>query len=349
MAKVIVQIPCYNEEKNLPQTLKEIPRSIPGVDRVEILVIDDGSTDGTAKVAQEMGVDHILRLPYHMGLARAFKAGLEEALRLGADIIVNTDADNQYPGRYIPMLVEPILRGEAEIVVGDRRVTRVPHFSPVKRFLQFFGSKMVGLAAGMEIPDATSGFRAMSRHAALQTIVVSEYSYTLETLIQAGAHKIPVKYIPIEPNPPVRPSRLMRSIPHYVALSSSTILRIYTMYRPLKVFLFWGGLSIAGGVALGLRFLYFYFTGRGAGHIQSLILAAILSIVGFQICLIGLLADLVGFNRKLLEELLLRVRKLELEFERRQEERGDGIQEQTHPGGGRREEAGGFHKDEPGA
>lgn len=333
MAKVVIQIPCYNEEKNLPQTLKDIPKSIPGVDRVEILVVDDGSTDGTVKVAQEMGVEHVIRLPYHMGLAKAFKVGLEEALRLGADIIVNTDADNQYPGKYIPLLVEPILRGEAEIVIGDRGVTKVQHFSLIKRFLQFFGSKIVGLAAGIEIPDATSGFRAMSRRAALHTIVVSEYSYTLETLIQAGAQKIPVKYIPIEPNPPVRPSRLIRSIPHYIALSFATILRVYTMYRPLKVFLFWGSLSIAGGVALGIRFLYFYFTGRGAGHIQSLILAAILSIVGFQICLIGLLADLVGFNRKLLEELLFKVRKLELEFERLWEERRNGIQEQTDPRG----------------
>ncbi len=334
MTRLIIQIPCYNEEENLPRTLKEIPRSIPGVDRVEILVVDDGSTDGTVKVAREMGVDHILKLPYHMGLAKAFKAGLEEALRLGADIIVNTDADNQYPGRYIPMLVEPILRGEAEIVVGDRGVARVPHFSLIKRFLQFFGSKVVGMAAGMEIPDATSGFRAMSRYAALQTIVLSEYSYTLETLIQAGVQKIPVKYIPIEPNPPVRPSRLIRSIPHYLALSFSTILRIYTMYRPLKVFLFWGSLSIAGGVALGLRFVYFYLTGRGTGHIQSLILAAILSIVGFQICLIGLLADLVGFNRKLLEELLLKVRKMEMELESLRREGRDGVQEQADPRGG---------------
>ncbi|MCS7285524.1 MAG: glycosyltransferase family 2 protein [Anaerolineae bacterium] len=325
MVKLIIQIPCYNEEKNLPQTLKDIPRSIPGVDRVEILVVDDGSTDGTVRVAQEMGVDHILKLPGHMGLAKAFKAGIEEALRLGADIIVNTDADNQYPGKYIPLLVEPILRGEAEIVVGDRGVTKVPHFSPLKRLLQNFGSTVVGLAAGMKIPDATSGFRAMTRRAALHTIVVSEYSYTLETLIQAGVQKIPVKYIPIETNPPMRPSRLIKSIPQYLAISFSTILRIYTMYRPLKVFLLLGTLSIMGGVAIGIRFLYFYFTGRGAGHIQSLILAAILSIVGFQICLIGLLADLVGFNRKLLEEILFKVRKLELEIEHLREEKGNGV------------------------
>ncbi len=334
MTKLIIQIPCYNEEKTLPQTLKDLPRAIPGVDKIEVLVIDDGSTDGTVKVAQEMGVDHILKLPWHMGLARAFIAGLEEALRLGADIIVNTDADNQYPGKYIPLLIEPILRGEAEIVVGDREVTKVPHFSLFKRFLQSFGSKVVGMAAGMNIPDATSGFRAMSRQAALRTLVLSEYSYTLETLIQAGAQKIPVKYIPIETNPPSRPSRLMRSVMQYLAHSFSTILRIYTMYRPLKVFLLIGSLSISGGVLLGLRFLYFYFTGRGSGHVQSLILAAILSIVGFQICLIGLLADLVGFNRKLLEELVFKVRKLELEIQHLKE-REHGIQRQADSGSGR--------------
>jgi len=334
MTKLIIQIPCYNEEKTLPQTLKDLPRAIPGVDKIEVLVIDDGSTDGTVKVAQEMGVDHILKLPWHMGLAKAFIAGLEEALRLGADIIVNTDADNQYPGKYIPLLIEPILRGEAEIVVGDREVTKVPHFSLFKRFLQSFGSKVVGMAAGMNIPDATSGFRAMSRQAALRTLVLSEYSYTLETLIQAGAQKIPVKYIPIETNPPSRPSRLMRSVMQYLAHSFSTILRIYTMYRPLKVFLLIGSLSISGGVLLGLRFLYFYFTGRGSGHVQSLILAAILSIVGFQICLIGLLADLVGFNRKLLEELVFKVRKLELEIQHLKE-REHGIQRQADSGSGR--------------
>lgn len=326
MVKLIIQIPCYNEEKSLPYTLRDLPRTIPGIDRVEILVIDDGSTDGTIKVAQEMGVDHILKLPYHMGLAKAFMAGIEEALRLGADIIVNTDADNQYPGKYIPMLVEPILRGEAEIVVGDRVVTKVPHFSPLKRFLQSFGSKVMGLVAGMKIPDATSGFRAMSRNAAFRTLVLSEYSYTLETLIQAGAQKIPVKFIPIGTNPPLRPSRLMKSIFHYLTQSFLTILRIYTMYRPLQVFLLLGSLSLMGGVALGLRFLYFFFTGRGAGHVQSLILAAILSIVGFQICLIGLLADLIGFNRKLLEELVFKVRKMELELERLKEGK-DGVQE----------------------
>jgi glycosyltransferase involved in cell wall biosynthesis len=334
MTKLIIQIPCYNEEKTLPQTLNDLPKAIPGVDKVEILVIDDGSTDGTVRVAQEMGVDHILKLPWHMGLARAFMAGLEEALRLGADIIVNTDADNQYPGKYIPLLIEPILRGEAEIVVGDREVTKVPHFPALKRFLQSFGSKIVGMAAGMKIPDATSGFRALSRQAALKTIVLSEYSYTLETLIQAGAQKIPVKYIPIETNPPSRPSRLMRSISQYLAHSFSTILRIYTMYRPLKVFLLMGSLSIGGGVLLGLRFLYFYLIGRGSGHIQSLILAAILSIVGFQICLIGLLADLVGFNRRLLEELVFKVRKLELEIQELKE-KSDGIQRQANPGSGR--------------
>lgn len=322
MKKLIIQIPCYNEESTLPQTLADLPRSLPGIDRIEVLVIDDGSTDRTAEVARECGVDHILRLPGHIGLARAFVAGLEKAVSLGADIIVNTDADNQYRGEDIGRLIEPILRGEADIVVGDRGVAKVAHFSPLKRFLQTFGSKVMELATGLSIPDATSGFRALTRDAALRTIVLSEYSYTLETLIQAGAHKMSVKYIPIQPNPPRRPSRLMRNIPEYLVNSAATIIRAYTMYRPLRVFLALGILMLLGGFGLGVRFLYFYFTGRGVGHIQSLILAAILLIVGFQVCLIGLLADLVGFNRRLLEEVMYRVRRLELQ-ESREQDGGD--------------------------
>jgi len=248
-----------------------------------------------------------------MGLARAFVAGLEAALTLGADIIVNTDADNQYRGEDIERLIRPILEGQADIVVGDRGVATVAHFSPLKRFLQRLGSWVVGVASGVSIPDATSGFRALTREAALRTIVLSEYSYTLETLIQAGARRMAIAYVPIRVNPQTRPSRLIRSLPEYIFNSAATIIRIYTMYRPLRVFLSLGMLMIVGGVALGLRFLYFYFVDGGAGHIQSLILAAILTIVGFQVCLIGLMADLVGFNRKMLEELLYRMRRLELE------------------------------------
>ena len=318
--KLIIQIPCYNEEETLPQTLADLPKSLPGIDEIEVLVIDDGSTDRTVEVAREWGVEHILQLRRHTGLAGAFIAGLEKAVSLGADIIVNTDADNQYRGEDIIRLVEPIVRGEADIVVGDRGVAKVAHFSSLKRFLQTLGSKVMELATGLYIPDATSGFRALSRDAALRTIVLSEYSYTLETLIQAGARKMAVKYIPIQTNPPRRPSRLMRNITEYVVNSTATIIRTYTMYRPLRVFLGLGTVFLLGGLALGVRFLYFYFTGRGAGHVQSLILAAILLIVGFQICLIGLLADLVGFNRRLLEEVMYRMRRLELQNAQRQQQ-----------------------------
>ncbi|MGQ9523130.1 MAG: glycosyltransferase family 2 protein, partial [Anaerolineae bacterium] len=311
--KLIIQIPAYNEESTLPQTLRDLPRSLPGVDEVEVLVIDDGSTDRTAQVAQELGVHHVVRLKQHQGLAAAFTVGLETALRLGADIIVNTDADNQYAGEDIARLVQPILEGKADIVVGDRGVATLQHFSPVKRLLQKWGSWVVGRAAGIPIPDATSGFRAFTREAALRLTVMGEYTYTLETLIQAGARRMTVVYVPVRTNPQTRPSRLIRSITSFMALSVVTIVRFYTMYRPLRVFMTLGGVLIAGGVALGLRFLYFFLLNQGAGHVQSLILAAILTIVGFQVCLIGLVADLIQMNRKMLEEILYRVRQRELQ------------------------------------
>jgi len=249
-----------------------------------------------------------------MGLARSFLTGLETALRAGANIIVNTDADNQYRGDDIANLIQPILEGRADIVVGDRGVGSVEHFSPLKRLLQRLGSRVVGLASGSTVPDATSGFRALSREAALRTIVYSEYSYTLETLIQAGSRRMTVAYVPVRTNPQTRQSRLMRNMPEYLINSTATILRAYTMYRPLRVFLSIGGVMILIGTAIGARFLFYYLSGQGMGHIQSLILAAILTIVGFQVCLIGLMADLVGFNRKMmLEETLYRVRRLELE------------------------------------
>lgn len=309
--KLIIQIPAYNEESTLPQTLRDLPRSLPGVDEVEILVVDDGSTDRTAEVAREAGADHVVRLKQNQGLAAAFTAGLETALKLGADIIVNTDADNQYRGEEIARLVQPILEGKADIVVGDRGVAVLEHFSPIKRLLQKWGSWVVGRAAGIPIPDATSGFRAFTREAALRLTVLGEYTYTLETLIQAGARRMAVVYVPIRTNPQTRPSRLIRSIPSFVALSAVTIVRFYTMYRPLRVFMTLGGVLIAGGVALGGRFLYFFLQGKGTGHVQSLILAAILTIVGFQVCLIGLVADLIQMNRKMLEEVLYRVRREE--------------------------------------
>jgi len=310
--KLIIQIPCYNEETTLPQTVHDLPRTLPGVDEIEYLVIDDGSTDRTAEVARQLGIHHIVRHPRNMGLARSFLTGLETALRAGANIIVNTDADNQYRGDDIANLIQPILEGRADIVVGDRGVGSVEYFSPLKRLLQRLGSWVVGLASGSTVPDATSGFRALSREAALRTIVYSEYSYTLETLIQAGSRRMTVAYVPVRTNPQTRQSRLMRSIPEYLINSMATILRTYTMYRPLRVFLAIGGVMVFIGTAIGMRFLFYYLNGRGMGHIQSLILAAILTIVGFQVCLIGLMADLVGFNRKMLEETLYRVRRLEL-------------------------------------
>jgi len=318
--KVIIQIPCWNEEETLPQTVSDLPRELPGVDKVEFLVVDDGSTDRTYEVARSLGVHHLVRLPRNQGLARAFLTGLETAVRLGADIIVNTDADNQYRGEDIARLVAPIVSGRADIVVGDRGVATVAHFSPLKRLLQRLGSWVVQQAAGFEIPDATSGFRALTREAALRTMVLSEYSYTLETLIQAGAQQMTIEYVPVRTNPQTRASRLMRHLPEYLMQSSLTILRTYTLYRALRVFLVVGGLMIAGGLLLGLRFVYYFVTRGGySGHIQSLILAAILLIVGFQICLIGLVADLISFNRKIMEETLYRLRRMELDHRRGEE------------------------------
>ena len=311
--RVVIQIPCYNEETALPLTVRDLPRSLPGAGEVQWLVVDDGSTDRTVEVARQLGVHHIVQHSRNMGLAQAFLTGLEASLKAGADVIVNTDADNQYRGEDIGRLIQPILDGKADMVVGDRGVGTVEHFSPLKRLLQRLGSRVVGLASGSTVPDATSGFRALSREAALRTIVYSEYSYTLETLIQAGSRHMAVAYEPIGTNPQMRRSRLMRSTPQYLVNSTATILRAYAMYRPLRVFLGIGGVMVLLGAAIGARFLFFYLSGQGSGHVQSLILAAILTIVGFQVCLIGLMADLVGFNRKILEETLYRVRQLELQ------------------------------------
>jgi glycosyltransferase involved in cell wall biosynthesis len=309
--KLIIQIPCHNEAQVITHTIKSLPTSMDGFDIVEFLVIDDGSDDQTAEVAISLGVHHVVRLPNHVGLAAAFKTGLDACLKLGADVIVNTDADNQYQAEDICLLTRPILDGRAQIVIGDRGVASLEAFSPVKRFLQQIGSWIVAQISGLKIPDATSGFRAITREAALRTIVLNDYSYTLETLIQAGANKISVEYVKIRTNPQTRPSRLIKSIPHYIANSSATIVRSYSMYRPLRVFTILGSILLLGGLGFGGRFLYFYFSGRGSGHIQSVILAAVLLIVGFQVLLIGLLADLTGFNRKMIEEVLYRIKILE--------------------------------------
>jgi glycosyltransferase involved in cell wall biosynthesis len=291
-----------------------LPRRLPGVTAIEYLIIDDGSQDDTAEVAAAHGVDHVVRLKPHRGLAAGFMAGLDACLHCDADLIVNTDADNQYNAEDIQRLIEPILSGQADIVVGDRGIASLETFSPLKRFLQRLGSWVIHRASGIHTPDATSGFRALSREAALRTLVLSEYSYTLETLIQAGNRGMAVAYVPVRTNPQTRPSRLMRSIPHYLTYSGSTIVRAYTMYRPLRVFSSVGSLLILGGLVLALRFLYFYLIGQGSGHIQSVILSAVLLIVGFQILLIGLLADLVSGNRKIMEEVLYRLRRVELEM-----------------------------------
>lgn len=307
--KVVIQIPCYNEAATLPGTVADLPRELPGVDEIEMLIVDDGSVDGTCAVAEELDVDHIVRMRQNQGLAYAFMAGLDAALDAGADIIVNTDADNQYRGEDVRRLIEPLIEGKADIAVGDRGVSTVEHFSPLKRRLQRWGSWVVEKAAGIEIPDATSGFRAFTREAALRLTVLSDYTYTLETLIQAGARRMAVTYVPIRTNPQTRQSRLIENVPSFLAVSAITILRFYIMYRPLRVFLSIGGVMITGGTALGLRFLYYFLAGQGTGKVQSLILAAILTIVGFQVCLIGLIADLVRLNRRMLEETLYRARR----------------------------------------
>lgn len=312
MIRLVIQIPCYNEAATLEGTIRDLPRSIPGVDRIDVLVIDDGSTDGTAEAARRCGVDHVVSHTQNRGLAAAFRTGLEASLRAGADIIVNTDADNQYRGEDIAALVQPILEGRADMVVGDRGTGSLPHFPRHKRLLQRFGSWVVGKASDLHTPDATSGFRALTRDAALRTLVLSTYSYTLETLIQAGAGRLAVEFVPIQVNADTRPSRLMRGIPHYVTNSGATIVRAYSTYRPLRVFTIVGALMVALGTLPGFRFIWFVLQGEPQGHVQSLILAAILLIVGFQVLLIGLLADALSFSRKILEETIYRIRKIEL-------------------------------------
>jgi glycosyltransferase involved in cell wall biosynthesis len=322
--KLIIQIPCLNEATTLPATFEQLPRSIPGIDEIEILIIDDGSTDDTSAVARTLGAKHVVTFERNRGLAAAFMAGLDASTRAGADIIVNTDADNQYQGSDIAKLVAPIIARQAEIVVGDRGVASLAHFSPIKRKLQVLGSRVVGRAAGLDTPDATSGFRAMTREAALRMLVLSNYSYTLESLIQAGARRAAVMFVPIGINPQTRPSRLMRSIPHYIRKSGVTILRAYAMYQPLRFFVSGGLILILLGLLPAGRFLYFYATGNRVGHVQSLILATILIVVGFQVLLIGVLADLISFNRQIAEDVLYRLRKLDADSEgSREQERTD--------------------------
>jgi glycosyltransferase involved in cell wall biosynthesis len=310
---LIIQIPCYNEAQTLPATLADIPNRIPGVDVIETLIIDDSSTDNTAGVARQLGVNHIITLPGHKGLAVAFQAGLEACLKLGADIIVNTDGDNQYPQADIPRLIAPILGNKADIVIGDRQVHKVAHFSPLKRRLQQWGSWVVWAASGVRVLDATSGFRAYSREAALRLSLLTRYTYTLETIIQAGKKGLRVMYIPVEINEPSRASRLVKSNWSYVRRSAGTILRLYVFYEPLRTFLFLSAPFVLIGLFALLRFLYFQLVGEiGLGrHVQSLVVGGTLLTVGFLLAVLGIVADLTAANRMLTEELMYRIKRME--------------------------------------
>jgi glycosyltransferase involved in cell wall biosynthesis len=311
MTKLIIQIPCYNEEGALGIALAELPRVLAEVDRVEWLIVDDGSRDRTIEVARAAGVDHIVRLPSHQGLSRAFLAGLDACLRAGADIIVNTDADNQYCAGDIPRLIAPILAGEAEIVVGARPIDQIAHFSRTKKTLQKLGSWVVRLASATPITDAPSGFRAMTRNAAMQLHVFNQYTYTIETIIQAGLKGMALASVPIHTNGELRPSRLVKSIPSYIRRSLLTILRIFITYRPFRFFATVGSGVFAVGLLISLRFVYFFLTGDGNGRVQSLILAALLMGTGFFLGVVGLLADLIAVNRQLLEKLDWRIQRVE--------------------------------------
>jgi len=318
--KLIIQIPCFNEEETLAQTLADLPAAIDGIDVIETLVIDDGSTDRTVEVAKRCGATHILRNGVNKGLAQSFQRGIDAGLRAGADIIVNTDGDNQYFGADVAKLVAPVIAGHADIVVGDRQTQEIAHFSPLKKRLQKLGSRVVGGLAGMEIADAVSGFRAFSRAAAMGLTVRSSFSYTTETLIQAGKKRMTILSVPIRTNKVERPSRLFRSAPHFLARTGQTMLRAYAMYEPLKIFLGLGVILMVLGLLPILRFVVHYLAGDGAGMIQSLILGGVLFLMGALSAMFGLVADLVAYNRQLLELTLERVRKMEYALD--QKERG---------------------------
>src|SRR3954468_18568183 len=310
--KLVIQIPCLNEEETLPATLRELPRSVEGFDEVEWLIIDDGSTDRTIEVAREQGVDHIVRLTNNKGLASGFQAGLDAALKLGADVIVNTDADNQYYGPDIPKLVAPILAGEADMVVGDREVMTIDHFSPAKKSLQRLGSWVVRQASQTTVPDTTSGFRAYNREAALQLQVVSKFTYTLETIIQAGKMTVAIDHVPIRTNEKTRESRLFPSTWSYVRRNGVSIFRIYSMYEPLKVFMTAAMLVALAALVVWTRFLVSWIQGEGAGHVQSLILGAVLFNAAVVLAALGVLGDLLSGQRIMLQRIFERVRRLEL-------------------------------------
>jgi glycosyltransferase involved in cell wall biosynthesis len=313
--KLIIQIPCLNEEEQLPATLADLPRAVPGFDAVEWLIVDDGSTDRTIEVAREHGVDHVVRLTNNKGLAAAFQAGIDACLKLGADVIVNTDADNQYDANDIPKLVEPIVRGDADLVVGDRVIDSVEHFSPLKKRLQHFGSAVVRRASGTDVPDTTSGFRAYNREAALQVTVVSKYTYTLESIIQAGKMLVAVDHTPIHARRVDRPSRLFgHSMWGYVRRNTLAIFRIYSMYEPLRVFMVAAMVIGIAAVVVWTRFLVAWIGGHGAGHVQSLILGAVLFNAAVVLAALAVIGDLLSGQRITLQRIFERIRRVELEL-----------------------------------
>jgi glycosyltransferase involved in cell wall biosynthesis len=310
--KLVIQIPCFNEEQTLPATLAELPREVPGMDSVEWLVVDDGSSDRTVEVAREHGVDHVVRLTNNRGLAAAFQAGLDACLKLGADVIVNTDADNQYYGGHIVRLVEPIVAGDADMVIGDRETDTIEHFSAAKKWLQRVGSAVVRRASGTNVPDTTSGFRAYNREAALQLQVVSKFTYTLESIIQAGKMLVAVEHVPVQTNRQTRPSRLFPSMWAYVRRNGIAIFRIYALYEPLRLFVAAAALVALVGAVIWIRFLWFFLSGEGEGHIQSLILGSTLFIVAVQLAALGVVGDILAGSRVLQQRILERVRRVEL-------------------------------------
>ena len=311
--KLIIQIPCYDEERTLPATLAELPREVPGIDEVEWLVVDDGSTDRTIEVARAHGVDHIVRLTNNKGLAAAFQAGLDACLKLGADVIVNTDADNQYHGGDVAKLLAPILAGDADMVIGDRKTDQIKHFTPLKKRLQRLGSAVVRRASGTNVPDTTSGFRAYNREAALQLQVVSKFTYTLESIIQAGKMLVAVENVPIRTNEQTRASRLFPSMWAYVRRNAASIFRIYTLYEPLRVFLAAAAVTALIGAVFWIRFLVLFISGEGSGHIQSVILGSTLFIIAVQFVALGVIGDILAGSRVLQQRILERVRRVELQ------------------------------------
>ncbi len=310
--KVMIQIPCLNEEQTLPATLDDIPRNIEGVDCVEVVIIDDGCTDRTVEVAREHGVDHVVSFAANRGLGHAFAAGMDFCLQHGADIIINTDGDNQYYGGDIPKLVAPILAGKAELVIGDREPEKVEHFSPVKKLLQNVGSRVISRLAGLEVPDVASGFKAYSREAAMRLAMSTDFDHTVDHVIQAGRKRIPTVSVPIQTNDKLRESRLFSNVSQFILRSLQIAVRVYSTYGAMAIFSAAGAVAFAVGFALGLRFLvYFVFTDSHGLHVQSLILAAILMLAGFQMVLTGIVADLISSSRSILEEVSYRLRRLE--------------------------------------